>query len=99
MKTHFIDDFNSHSTSMHHEYRCDRSSGTNHLMDLKATVNKTMGVNFGIFIQGLPYVIGINVSQHHWRMAINRGGIITGGIKMGKNPFLTISWQEARVAI
>ena len=34
IKTHFIDGFNSHiSTSLYLVYRCDRSSGTNHLND------------------------------------------------------------------
>ena len=44
-------------------------------------VIKTIGVYFGIVIEGLPYIIGLNVSQNQWRMAICRGGIITGELK------------------
>ena len=39
---------------------------------------KTIGVYFGIVIKGLPYIIGLNVSQNQWRMAMCGGGIITG---------------------
>ena len=36
IKTHFIGGFNSHMlTPMYHVYRCVRSCGTNHFMDLK----------------------------------------------------------------
>ena len=47
---------------------------------------KTIGVYFGIVIEGLPYIIGLNVSQNQWRMAICGGGIITG----------ELTWEEIR---
>ena len=55
---------------------------------------KTIGVYFGIIIEGLPYIIGLNVSQNHWRMAISGGGIIAGELTWGKfvlDNFVTIS--------
>ena len=53
-------------------------------------VIKTIGIYFGIVIEVLPYIIGLNVSQNKWRMAISGDGIIPGGINMGGNSFFTI---------
>ena len=71
---------------MHHVYMCDRSSGTNNLTDPKDKVIKTTGVYFGIVIEGLPYIVGLNVSQNQWQMVICRGGIITGELTWGEIP-------------
>ena len=49
-------------------------------------VIKTIGVFFGIVIEGLPYIIGLNVSQNQCGMAICWGGIITG----------ELTWLEIR---
>ena len=46
---------------------------------------KTICVYFGIVIEGLSYIIGLNVPQNQWRMAICRGGIITGELTWGKS--------------
>ena len=45
---------------------------------------KTICVYFGIVIEGLSYIIGLNVPQNQWRMAICRGGIITGELTWGE---------------
>ena len=34
----------------------------------RTMVVKTIGVYFGIVIEGLPYITGQNVSQNQWRM-------------------------------
>ena len=52
----------------------------------RTTVIKTIGVYFGIVIEGLPYIIGLNVSQNQWRMAICGGGIMTG----------ELTWRQIR---
>ena len=45
---------------------------------------KTIGVYFGMFIGGIPYIMGINVSENEWLMAICGGGIITGELTLGE---------------
>ena len=50
----------------------------------RTMVVKTIGVHFGIVIEGLPYIIGLNVSQNQWRMAISGVGIIPGKLTWGE---------------
>ena len=50
------------------------------LRTARTTLIRTIGVYLGIVIEEVPYIIGLNVSQNLWRMAICGGGTITGDL-------------------